>query len=424
MIARERVRTTQVFAQSGTSQMAYDELLNRREAVERLLELRDSLATDEGEDVTLEAINGRILRRDIVATSNYPSHSFATMDGFAVDATADYPFGIAGEIFPDDEPSELGPGEAARIATGAPLPEGANAVLKQEDAVVHGGQITGPATTVGTYVYQRGSNIKAGETVLQAGEKLHPGHAIVLADLGYETVSVRHGHAVGILATGSEIHDGTSTDLDSPMLSGLISGWGHRPTYCGTVPDEFETVRDRIEELAIEYDVVVTTGGTSVGNKDHVIQALDELGTILFHGVRIRPGKPIGVAQLDVHDAICIAIPGKPIGAFTAALGVCRPFFTGPRRTGGFDATLARAITMPRPGFEYWIPVTLESSGDQSIAMPLGHVDSTLQIYEDTFSPSVLSSSTKAVCADGVLITESALEKDEPVTVVPYEEFT
>ena len=100
-------------------------------------------------------------------------------------------------------------------------------------------------------------------------------------------------------------------------------------TYEGTVPDGLEDVRERIGALADRHDVVLTIGGTSVGKKDYAVRALSDLGAVLFHRVRIRPGKPIAAARLPDHDAVAFAILGKPVGAHTVATLVVRPFFTG-----------------------------------------------------------------------------------------------
>ncbi|TKX77029.1 molybdopterin molybdenumtransferase MoeA, partial [Halorubrum sp. SD626R] len=222
--------------------------------------------------------------------------------------------------------------------------------------------------------------------------------------------------SVGLLATGTEIHEGRHTDLDSPMLAGLVDGWGGEATYEGTVPDEYDRVRDRIAGLADEHDVVMTTGGTSVGDKDYVVRALRELGTVLFHRVALRPGKPIAVATLDERDAVVFAIPGKPVGAHAVTSLVARPFFTGSTALPTVDAAMTSDVGIAVPGFTYAVPVTL-ADGE---ALPLGHVDSPLSVYEEAFDPSVLSSSTRATRADGFVLTESALSAGEAVDVVPY----
>lgn len=397
--------------------MNLDEPIDRENAVEQLLELRRRVLHEQPvEQVPLDRIAGRVLAEDIVADTDEPPEDRATMDGFAFAAEDDYPLAVRGEVFAEDEPPVLERGEAVRIATGAQLPERADVVLKREEATVEGGELTGPTITRGTYVYERGSNVSRGETLLSAGERLSPKDSLFLGDLGRDTVVVRDRFAVGLLATGTEIHEDRSRDLDSDMLSGLVRAWGHEATQEGSVPDEYNQVRDRISDLAVEYDVVVTTGGTSVGDKDYVVRALEDLGEVMFHRVALRPGKPIAVVELS--DAVAIAVPGKPVGAHTVVSLVARMFFTGETTLPTVPARLSRSIGVDDNDldFEYAVPVTL-SDGE---AIPLGHEDSALSIYRDTFDPSVLSSSTRASRADGFVLTQESITAGSAVAMVPY----
>jgi molybdopterin molybdotransferase len=385
---------------------------------ERVADLRaERLGGFETERVALDAIAGRALAEPIDAPAAIPAESHATMDGYAFAADEGYPYDLVErEVFPESDPGTLAPGEAVRIFTGAPLPDGADAVLKQEEATVDGGELTGSPIEPGTYVYERGSNVAAGERLFAAGERLGPKDALLLGDLGIEEVPVAARLSVGLLATGTEIHEGRQTDLDSPMLAGLVRAWGHEATYEGTVPDEYERVRDRIDALAADHDVVMTTGGTSVGDKDYVVRALRELGTVRFHRVALRPGKPIAVATLDERDAVVFAVPGKPVGAHAVTSLVARPYFTGRTSLPTVEAAVTTDVGIAAPGFTYAIPVTVADGA----AEPLGHVDSALAVYEETFDPSVLSSSTRATRADGFVLTEAALSAGESVDVVPY----
>lgn len=402
----------------------HNEMMAWDTAAARVGDLRDRWLERLGTtEVGLGEIAGRALAAPIDAPTDVPARSHATMDGFAFDATDEYPLSVVdADIFPEDDPPSIEAGEAIRIATGAPVPPSANAVLKREEATIDDGQLTGTDLSSGTYVYERGSNVAEGERLFAAGERLSPKDAILLGDLGIDTVTVRDRLDAGLLATGTEIHEGRHRDLDSPMLAGLIRSWGHRATYEGSVPDEYDRVESRIEALAEEYDVVVTTGGTSVGDKDYVIQALDALGTVLFHRVRLRPGKPIAVAELSAHDAVAVAVPGKPVGAHAVTSLVARPLFTGETSLPTVPARMARGVDIATPGFAYAIPVTLERDGDDpaDTAMPLGHADSELAVYDSAFDPSVLSSSTRATRADGFVLTETAVDRDEAVRVVPY----
>ncbi|WP_336001863.1 molybdopterin molybdotransferase MoeA [Halorientalis halophila] len=407
--------------------MAHDheDMVRRSAAVETVRELRRAALSRVGtESVGLDALSGRVLATAVVAERDVPAADHATMDGYAFDATDEYPLSVReDEVFPEDEPPSLGAGEAVEIATGAPLPPEANAVLKREEATVdEDGRLEGAAVEPGTYTYTRGSNVSAGETLFEAGERLSAKDAILLGDLGHDEVPVAERFSVGILATGTEIHEGRREDLDSAMLAALVRSWGHEPTYEGTVPDDYEAVEAAIADLADRYDVVLTTGGTSVGHKDYVIRALGELGTVHFHRVRVRPGKPIAAATVGGgagnggDEAVAFAIPGKPLGAHTITTLVARPFFTGIESLPTVEATMGSAVDLGPEGFEYAVPVLLEDG----TAVPLGHADSPLHVYDRQFDPSVLSSTTRATRADGFVLTESALAADEPVAVVPY----
>jgi len=400
----------------------HDDLLWREEAVDRVLDRRLAALKEQSiRAVSLDGIDQHVVAEDIVAEQDIPEHDFATMDGFAFDASEGYPYSLVpdDEVFPEDASPSIEPGQAVRIATGAPLPAGANAVLKREESTVENGNLHGSTIEPGTYVRQRGVSVAEGEVLFEAGERLSPKDALLLGELGYEEVSVREPFSVGVLATGTEFVEGRATDLDSPMLVGLLRSWGHEATYEGAVTDEFEQVEAAIERLATDYDVVLTTGGTSVGHKDYVIRALDSLGTVDFHRVRIRPGKPIAMADLPDQGSVTFAIPGKPIGAHTISTFVMRPFFTGETELPTIEAELARTVETGPDGFEYMVPVTL-NEGDRREAMPLGHVDSPLTIYEETFDPSVISSHTRSSRADGVFVTQSGVAAGELVSVIPY----
>ncbi len=392
--------------------------LDWERAADYVHELRADRLPHQGlERVPIDHIGGRTLAESIDAPESIPNHSYATMDGFAFDAAEEYPLRIVDGVFPEDTPGHLGDGEAVRIATGAPLPESATAVLRREDATVEGNRLRGPDIAPGTYVYERASNVAEGERLFSAGDRLSPKDALLLGDLGIDDVTVYRPFDVATLATGTELHEGRQRDLDSPMLAGLVRNWGHDVTHEGTVPDEFGRVRDVIADVANEYDVVVTTGGTSVGKKDHVVRALEDLGEVIFHRVALRPGKPIAVARLEEYDAVVFAIPGKPVGAHAVTALVARPFFTGDSSLPTVTATVDVDLEVTTPGFTYAVPVTLSAGR----AMPLGHVESPLSVYDGTFDPSVLSSSSRATRAAGFVLTERGLSAGETVSVVPYE---
>ncbi len=398
------------------------DLIPRAEAVDVALDRRAAaLAGHPVESVGLDAIGGRVLASSIAAEVDQPASDRATMDGFAFDASEAYPFDLREEaVFPEDEPPAIELGEAVEIATGAPLPRHANAVLRREDASVTDGELSGPAIDPGTYTYERGSNVSAGEVLFEAGSVLTPKDAILLGDLGRDAVPVRERFSVGVLATGSELHAGRQRDLDSEMLLGLVRAWGHEAAYEGTVPDEADVVRSTIADCADRHDVVMTTGGTSVGHADYVIDALADLGTVHYHRVRVRPGKPLAVATIDDGDTTAVAVPGKPLGAFVVTLLAVRPFFTGRRTLPTVEATAATDLGLGPSGFVYAVPVVLEDG----TAQPLGQTGTALEVYDDQFDPSVLSASTRATRADGLVLTRDPLVAGETVEVVPLADVT
>ena len=393
--------------------MSRTESLARVDAVERLLVHRtaalDALST---EDVTIDALAGRTLATEVRAPEDVPPHDYATMDGFAV-ATDDESPAVVAEVFPEDAPPELAAGEAARVATGAPLPARTDAVLKREDATVTDSRVSGPELAPGTNVSPRGETARADEVLFDAGTRLAPRHAALLRDVGIDQVSVHERLSVAIVATGTEIHEGRQPDRDSDFLAGLVREWGHDPTIHESVPDDLETVRDAIESAAETHDVVLTTGGTSVGSADHVATVLDE-HDLLFESVRLRPGRPVMAAVVD--GSLAIGLPGKPLAAHTAAVLVARPFFTGEQRLPSVATALSHRVELPDDDREYAVPVAFEGGG----AVPLGHAESALSIYEERFAPGLVSANTRVTTADSIVLAERSLETGESVDVVPY----
>jgi len=419
------------------------DLLAREAAVERVLALRERFLDGPAERVSLDRIAGRTLAEPIVADGDLPPRPEATMDGVALpaDAAEDRPLSIAGEVAPEDDPARVD-GAAVRIATGAPLPEGTDAVVMREHATVESGRLVdvdGPVDP-GRHVYDRGTNVAAGERLFAAGERLTPRDAALLADLGRASVPVRPRPAAGVLATGTEIHGGERPDRDSAMLAGLVRRWGGRASLAGSVPDDYDRVTDRIAALAAAHDVVLTTGGTSVGRKDHAVRALTALGDVRVRGIRLRPGRPVAVAALKDHGAVAVAIPGKPVAALAAALAIARPLFTGVDDRHTVPARLARDVGGLDDDYEYWVPVTLEPGGGPDPgtgtetgtgtgagpgdgvpeAMPLGHVDSSLPIYEGRFAANRVASATRATRAEGVVPLTDDASRGDRVGMIPF----
>ncbi|MEM3693127.1 MAG: molybdopterin molybdotransferase MoeA [Candidatus Bathyarchaeia archaeon] len=304
-----------------------------------------SLKRLEAEEVEVTKALNRVLAEDLLAPIDVPGFDRAAMDGYAVRASDT--FGSSQEnpailkvverIQVGEVPSlEIGSGEAAEVATGAPIPKGANAVVMveytrrlEEDLL----EVWQPVTPWEN-VSRRGEDAKRGEILLRAGTRLKPHDLGMLAALGLTKIRVVRHPRIAILSTGSEllepgspIEEGSPriVDVDKLILSAEVEELGGTPLDLGTVPDDLETIEKRIAEGLRVADALIVTGGTSVGNKDLVPEAIGRLepSGMLVHGVALRPGKPTGLAV--VRGKPVLSLSGFPVAAWVGFYVFARP---------------------------------------------------------------------------------------------------
>ncbi|HTL36859.1 MAG TPA: gephyrin-like molybdotransferase Glp [Kofleriaceae bacterium] len=286
------------------------------------------------EKVSLHAARGRILAENIVASRYLPSFDNSAMDGFAARA-AELPATLqvvakiaAGQMLSDPLPERV----AVRIMTGAPVPQGLDTVVIQEDAKVEGGKVTLPAAPVGDNIRRAGEDIAAGEIAVRAGERLDAAELGLLAALGITDVPVARAPRVAIIATGDELvsagtEPGPSQIIDSSAhaLAALIPGCGGVPNYIGIAKDDPGTMAALIAS-AMNHDVVITTGGVSVGDRDHVRAALRAAGVELeLWKVAMKPGKPFSFGVNGARNVPVFGLPGNPVSTFVAFELFVRP---------------------------------------------------------------------------------------------------
>ena len=333
-----------------------DELITVDKALELLLRHAPFKIPEEFA-LPLEESYGYILSGDIVSPEDLPSFSRTTVDGFAVNAadtfgaTEGMPayLNIKGEIKMGDRPRfVLNKGEAAKISTGGMLPQGADAALMFEHTQQVDEKMIEALRPVspGEHVIQAGEDAKTGETILRKGRRLRPQDIGALAGLGIATVRVYKKPKVSIISTGDEIvpvdrpvNPGQVRDINSYTLSGLISGAGGVPERTGIFKDEYEIIRNVVEDSLKDSQMVLISGGSSVGAKDMTAKIIDDLGEpgVLFHGVSLKPGKPtIGGV---VNGIPIFGLPGHP-----AAVSVCFGLFIMP--------VLEILSGLAEPGFE------------------------------------------------------------------------
>jgi molybdopterin molybdotransferase len=347
------------------------DLISIAEARERVLAAVTPLAA---EPVALEEALGRVLAEDVKSDEDLPPFDSSAMDGYAVVA------GPAAELPVVDEsragrPAErrLGPGEAIRISTGATVPDGADAVVPVERVETSDGRVRVPETRVGANLRRAGEDVRAGEPVMAAGTELGPAAVAVLAALGRASVSCGAMPRVAVLVTGDELVEpgqplgpGQIRDSNAYALVAQASRAGARVIERRIVRDSREDTEAAFSAALDAADVVVASGGVSVGPHDHVKPALAALGVEeRFWGVRLKPGKPTWFGTRD--GKLVFGLPGNPVSAMVTFHLFARPALRALAGAAPAD-TRARAVldrAVPRnPSREEVVRCRLEARQD------------------------------------------------------------
>ncbi|MEG3144709.1 molybdopterin molybdotransferase MoeA [Sphingomonas sp. RT2P30] len=306
-------------------------LLPVAEAQARLFALGAPVAV---ETVPLAQAVGRWAAQDVVALRTQPAADLSAMDGYAIRyADLPGPWRLVGESAAGRAfAGTLGIGETVRIFTGAPLPTGADSVLVQEEADADHGAIRltgeGPKRQGGN-VRRRGLDFHAGDVLLAAGERITPARLAVAAIGGHATLPVRRRVVVAIAGTGDELvrpgaalRDDQLPESNGAMLAAMLADLPVEVIDFGTLPDRLDTLRDAF--AGVQADILVTTGGASVGDHDLVRPALLAVGGSLdFWRIALRPGKPMMAGQLN--GAVVLGLPGNPVSAFVTATLFLKP---------------------------------------------------------------------------------------------------
>jgi molybdenum cofactor synthesis domain-containing protein len=336
-------------------------LLPKEEALARLLAAARPVAR--AERVPLASAAGRVLAETVHAPFPVPPYARATMDGYAVaaqprgaDASADasgavaaQPLGalrVQGEVFAGaDALPTLAPGSALRIATGAPMPPGADAVVRVEDTSEKDGVVTlRVAPRAGQFVEKAGADLGEGALVAGEGALLTPARLGLLASVGRADALVRAKPRVAIFSSGDELlrpgappHPFRIFDANTTTLAAVCEASGAQVTRAHALPDAQEAIANALGHAAALHECVVVSGGASAGAKDVLVDALRAQGEVLFHGVRVKPGKPLLAGRID--EALVVGLPGNPTSALSNACLFLAPAL---RRMAGLpDARLA-----------------------------------------------------------------------------------
>jgi molybdopterin molybdotransferase len=342
-------------------------------------------AVVETETAPLGGSCGRILAQDVVASMNVPPHANSAVDGYAFAhadlvpgretvlpvcgrAAAGHPLGRAAER-----------GAAIRIFTGAPMPEGADTVMMQEDCVVEDGQVRlKPGIKKGANRRHAGEDVAEGAVALAAGRRLSPADLGLAAALGYCELLVFRRLRVALLSTGDEVRDpgtalppGMIYDANRFMLAALLNGLGCAVSDFGIRPDCEAALADTLATASARHDLIVTSGGVSTGEEDHVKQAIERLGSLYFWRLAIKPGRPVALGQ--IAGVPLIGLPGNPVAALVTFVVLARPLIL---RLAGAAASVPRLFPV-RAGFAYrkkpgrreYVRASLQREGNDLVAV-------------------------------------------------------
>lgn len=340
-------------------------LLDFDEARRQLLELAQPLALREGDFEVLPTNDAldRVLARDQVSTLDVPPMDNSQMDGYAVraaDLIAGQPMAVSQRIAAGEVAAPLAAATAARIFTGAMVPAGADAVIMQEQAVLDGGQVRFDILpAAGDWIRRAGEDIRRDSVVLTAGTRLTPQALGLAASVGLAVLPVRPRLRVACFFTGDELAMPGETLLPGAIynsnrfvLVALLRRLGCDVTDLGIVPDSLDATRSALREAARRCDLIVTSGGMSVGEEDHVRPALEAEGSLRTWQIAIKPGKPLAwgaVRRADGGSAHFIGLPGNPVSSFVTFLLFVRPFIL---RLQGATDRLPRPIAV-RADFDW-----------------------------------------------------------------------
>lgn len=297
--------------------------------------LQNLPAIEEQEAVALLSANGRILAEDCMAEINVPSQANSAMDGYAIrseDLAGELnTLAVSQRIAAGELGVQLNSGEAARIFTGAPIPPGADAVVMQENCSLKGEQLTIlHKVKSGENLRQAGEDIAAGTRLFPSGHRLRPQDVGLLAAIGKSQVQVRRNLRVALMTTGDElVQPGTTLkagqiyNSNYYTLCSLLNALNVEVLDFGIIGDDFKSTREALAEAAAAADCIISTGGVSVGEEDHVKAAVEAEGSLELWKLAIKPGKPLACGK--IAGTQFFGLPGNPVSAFVTFALVVRP---------------------------------------------------------------------------------------------------
>ncbi len=356
-----------------------DDLMSTAEALAILRQRIVAVTQDRLEQLPLAQALGRILAQDVTSVLDVPPHDNSAVDGYALrhdDLVVDGPsrltvLGRSAAGHPHD--GRLETGQAVRIFTGAVMPEGTDSVVMQEDVARTEDHITiPPGLALGANRRHRGEDTRRGDVVLGRGRRLRPQDLGLAASVGQGQLNLYRPLRVAVFSTGDELAEpgaelpaGAIYDANRYILVALITALGAKVSDLGILPDDADAVRAGLVAAAAGHDLLLTSGGVSVGDEDHVRGAVEALGHLHFWRLAIKPGRPLALGQ--VGNAAFVGLPGNPVAAMVCFLRFARPLILGLAGAVDLDPVLYRVTSdfdyEKKPGRREWLRARLERQG-------------------------------------------------------------
>lgn len=372
-------------AQLSADADAFGPMLTIEQAAERAAGHIAAVAGTE--TIALAAADGRVLAADVVAPVDLPPFANSAVDGYAVRfadlAAGETRLPLSGRVAAGADPAGVATaGVAVRVFTGAPMPAGAETVFMQEDVALEAGKVVLPAGLKrGANARPAGEDLPCGEVALAAGRRLRPQDLALLAALGLTEVTVHRRVRVAVFSTGDELNEpGTALppagifDANRSLLRALVTRAGAEVVDLGILGDERESLAQRLREAAADCDLILTSGGVSTGEEDHVKAAVESAGELAFWRVAIKPGRPVAMGL--VAGTPFIGLPGNPVAVFVTFAFVARTVIallsgTTPARLHGLPVRLGFPYKK-KAGRREYVRVSL-APGPDGIAVAKKH---------------------------------------------------
>ncbi|NHJ21863.1 MAG: molybdopterin molybdenumtransferase MoeA [Candidatus Lokiarchaeota archaeon] len=359
------------------------------DALKRIASLTTSTSLIEVE--TSKALD-RILGENIISAIDIPPFNRSAMDGYAVRAEDTFGASLSNPkkikkigTIEIGEQSDLAvePGQAIRISTGAAIPNGSDSVVKIEDTKIDKNEISFYTSVVpGKNVSKKGEDIPRGTEILKSGIKIKASHIALLSSLGFNVLKVKEKPLVSIFAVGDElIETGNPLPINkiynsnSPMISSLVETYGGQVVRKLSLKDDKAEIKKNLLLSSTDSQIIIFTGGTSVGTKDFLPEIVHECGEVLVHGIAMRPGSPILIGSLKQSLIFCL--PGTPVAAYVCFLSIVGITIRKMLGCSNLDprieiiAEMSQDVPVGQMGYIHFLRVKLEKKGSKVLALPV-----------------------------------------------------